>query len=320
MRPQVALPAILIAVLLGAFALAGCGGGGTDDASASELIQQTFGNDAQLKSGRIGLGVNADLRSGSVQGSVNARFAQGEPGQLPKLDGTLKLDSGNAGTIQAGAVSLGDKGYITVGGQAFAVPEADWKTFTSGYLSDQKASDKQRAAQPTLSSLGIHPDAWLVDPRKDGEGEIAGEKTIHITAGVDVPKMLQDVSKVAKKTGARDQISALGAGIKSADVQIDTGADDHRLRQLDVHLVLDTGTLDLRVTYSDLDQPQAIEAPKDARPLSELTAVLQQALGTGGGGTSTTPQGSGGNNAQYLDCLQKAGEDVAKVQTCAKYL
>jgi hypothetical protein len=320
MRPQVALPSILIAVLLGAFALAGCGGGGGDDASASDLIQQTFGNDAQLKSGRIGLGLNADLESGSVQASVNARFSQGQAGQLPKLDGTLKLDSGNAGTIQAGAISLGDKGYITVGGQAFEVPAADWKTFTDGYLADQKTSDKQRSAQPTLSSLGIHPQQWLIDPKKDGEGEIAGDKTIHMTADVDVAKMLEDIAKVAEKTGASDQVSALGTGIKSATVQIDTGADDHRLRQLQIHMVLNTGTLDLRVTYSDLDQPQTITAPKDAHPMSDLTTALQQALGTGSGGTSTTPQGSGGNNARYLECLQQAGEDVAKVQACAKYL
>jgi hypothetical protein len=318
MRPQVALPAILVAVLLGAFALAGCGGGGKDDASASQLIQQTFGNDAQLKSGRIGLGLNADLQSSSVQASVDARFSQGQPGQLPKLDGTLKLDSGDAGTIQAGAISLGDKGYVTVGGQAFEVPAADWKRFTDGYVADQRKSDKQRASQPTLGALGIHPEQWLVDPRKDGEGEIGGEKTIHLTAGVDVAKMLQDVSKVADKTGAGSQVSALGTGIKSADVQIDTGADDHRLRQLLIHLVVAGGTVDLRVTYSDLDQPQTIEAPANPRPLSELTDAL--AAATGGGGTSTTPQGSTGNNARYLECLQQAGQDVAKVQACAKYL
>jgi hypothetical protein len=320
MRPQVALPSILVAVLLGAFALVGCGGGGGDDASASDLIQQTFGNDAQLKSGRVGLGLNADLRSGSVQASVDARFSQGQPGQLPKLDGTLKLDSGTAGTLQAGAISLGDKGYVTVAGQAFAVPDADWKTFTDGYVADQKQTDRKRAAQPTLGALGIHPDQWLIDPKKDGESEIGGDKTTHITAGVDVPKMLQDVAKVARKTGASGQISAMGTNIKSAGVQIDTGKDDHRLRQLQIHLVLDTGTVDLRVTYTDLDQPQDIQAPKDARPLSDLTSLLSQAAGANGsGGTTTTPQGTG-NNAKYLQCLQQAGQDVAKVQACAKYL
>jgi len=320
MRPQVALPSILIAVLLGVFALAGCGGGGGDDASASELIKQTFGNDAQLKSGRIGLGLNADLKSGSVQASVDARFSQGTSGQLPLLDGTLKLDSGNAGTIEAGAISLGDKGYITVGGQAFAVPAADWENFVEGYLADQKEADKERASQATLSSLGIHPEQWLVDPKKAGDGEIAGEKTIHLTAGVDVAKMVADVAKVAKKSGASNQISALGTGIKSASVEIDTGADDHRLRQLQIHMELNSGTLDLRITYSDLDQPQEITAPKDARPMAELTQALQQALGTGADGTSTTPQGAGGNDAKYLECLQAAGDDVAKVQDCAKYL
>ncbi len=319
MRPQVALPSLLIVVLLGALALVGCGsGGGGEDASASQLIQDTFGNDAQLKSGRIGLGLDAELQSGSVQASVDARFAQSEPGKLPKLAGTLKLDSGS-GTIQAGAISTGDHGFVTVGGQAYAVPDGDWSSFTKGYLADQKKTDQQRASQPSLSALGIHPQQWLVDPKKAGDSEVNGEKTIHLTADVDVAKMLADVAKVAKKSGASQQIDALGTGIKSASVQIDTGADDHRLRQLQIHLVLNSGSVDLRLTYSDLDQPQTIDAPKDARPLSELTDALSAALGSGAGGSSTTPQ-SGGNNARYLQCLQQAGQDVAKVQDCARYL
>ena len=192
MRPQVALPSILVAVLLGAFALVGCGGGGADDASASDLIQQTFGNDAQLKSGRIGLGLDAELKSGSVQASIDARFAQGQTGQLPKLDGTLKLDSGSSGTIQAGAISTGDHGWITVAGQAYAVPDATWKKFTQGYLADQKQTGKTHAAQPTLSALGIRPQDWLVNPKKAGDSEVNGEQTIHITSGVDVPDVFPD--------------------------------------------------------------------------------------------------------------------------------
>jgi hypothetical protein len=317
MRPQVALPSILVALVLGVFVLAGCGGGddGGSSESASELIQQTFGNDAQLKSGRIGLALDAQLQSGSVQASVDARFTQAPAGQLPKLAGTLKLDTGT-GLIQAGAISTGDQGWITVGGQAFSVPAGDWTNFTKGYLSDTKKTQEKKAAQPTLSALGIHPEKWLVDPQKAGESEVNGEKTVHLTSKVDVPKMLQDIATVARKSGAASQVSALGTGVKSADVQIDTGQDDHRLRQLRIHLVLNTGTLDLRISYSDLDQPQEITAPKDAKPLSDLTSALQQAAGTG---TSTTPQ-TGGSSAKYAQCLQSAGQDVAKIQACAKYL
>ncbi len=321
MRPQVALPSILIAVLLGVFVLAGCGGG--DDGSsesASELIKQTFGNDAQLKSGRIGLGMDAELKSGTVQASIDARFAQGDSGQLPKLDGTLKLDSGTSGTLQAGAISTGDKGYVTVAGQAFEIPASEWRSFTDGYLSDQKETDQKRASSPSLTALGIHPEQWLTDPQKAGEGEVGGDKTIHITSGVDVPKMLADVAKVASKTSAGTQLTSLGADIKSATVEIDTGADDQRLRRLAIHMVLSSGTLDLRISYSDLDQPQTIDTPKDAKPLSDLTDALAAATGSTGTGTSTTPQASGSNNAKYLECLQAAGQDVAKVQACAKYL
>ena len=225
MRPQVALPSILIAILLGAFALAGCGGGDAgDDASASELIQQTFGNAAQLKSGRIGLGLDAELKSGSVQASVDARFAQSEPGQLPRLAGTLKLDSGT-GTLQAGAISTGDQGYITVAGQAFAVPDSDWKTFTQGYLADQKKTDQQRAAQPTLSSLGVHPRAVAHRPAQGRRGRDRRRED-------DPPdrrrRRAQDARRTSPRSRARPapagQLSALGTDITSAGVQIDTGS------------------------------------------------------------------------------------------------
>jgi len=310
MRPQVALPTIMVALLL---VLAGCGG---SSPSAQDLIRDTFANDAQVKSGRIGLGLDAKLKTGEVQATVDARFAEGASSGLPKLDGTLTLVSGGQ-TIKAGAISTGDRGWITVAGQAFTVPAADWKQFTDGYVADQKATDQRRASQPTLSALGVHPQQWLIDPRKDGDGDVDGTKTIHLTAGVDVPKMLADVAKIGKQANASDQVTALGAQVKSASVEVDTGADDHRLRRLVVHLKLSNGTVDLRVSYGDLDEPQTIAAPKDARPLSDLTAALS-GDGSDAGAGEAAP--SGGNDQRYLDCGQAAGSDVAKLQTCSKYL
>jgi hypothetical protein len=313
MRPQVALRAVLAVVLAGALALAGCGGDDASDKSASELIEATFSSDQPVESGRLQLGVRADLaESGSLEGTLTARFAQGGEGQLPKLDGQLSLVT-DGGSLEAGAISTGDKGYLVVAGQAYEVPASDWERITKAYTASERETDKRRRAQPTLDQLGIDPRRWLVDPRKDGEGDVEGAETIHLTAGVDVPRMLADVTKLAQGNDISEQLGAedaeqLEKAVRSARVEIDTGKEDERLRRLVVRLELSAGTLELSLRYSELDEPQEIRAPEGARPLSELTETLERAAGAAGA------------DDPYTKCLQEAGADLAKVQKCAKHL
>ena len=95
---------------------------------------------------------------------------------------------------------------------------------------------------------------------------------------------------------------------------------------------LSTGTLDFELTIADLNEPQTVEAPKNARPLSELTQLIAggatgdtstgsgSSSGTGssaGSGTGSTGSGTADSSSQYLDCISKAGSDVAEIQKCA---
>lgn len=311
MRPQVALRSVFLVVVCGALALAGCGGA---DRSASELIQQTFGSDRPVDSGRLSVGLQTDLKdSGAIDLKVSARFAQGGEGQLPKFDGTLALVT-DSGSLEAGAISTGDRGYLVVAGQPYEVSAADWKRFTKGYAESERETDEDLARQPTLGSLGIHPEDWLVDPEKDGEREVGGVETIHLTAGVDVAKMLDDVVKIAERNGVGESFGAkdaeqLEGAVRAASVEVDTGKDDERLRRLVVHLELTTGTVDLSLEYADLGEPQQIAAPRGARPISELTEALSAAGG----------QPAGGGD-EYAQCMREAAGDVAKLQDCARYL
>ena len=165
MRPQVALRVVLAAVLAGVLAIAGCGGDDASDRSAAELIESTFSSDQPVESGRLQIGVRADLaESGSLEGTLTARFAQADEGQLPKLDGTLSLVT-DGGSLEGGAISTGDAGYVIVAGQAYEVPAGDWRQITKSYTASERETDRRRRAQPTLASLGIDPRRWLVDPR-----------------------------------------------------------------------------------------------------------------------------------------------------------
>jgi hypothetical protein len=338
MRPQVALLWILVAVV-GAFALAGCGGGdagssGASSASPATLIQQTFGSDQAVRSGRITFAAKgAAGSSGDFDFKLSAKFDQGAKDQLPKLDGELSLKS-SGGSLQAGAISTGTKGFLTVAGTAYAVSDKDYASFTKSYLGDQQKTAKAKGSRPTLGALGIHPENWLKDPKTVGERSIGGAPTVHLTAGVDVPKMLADVKTIVARNNLSSQLSAadidqLGTSVKSATVDIDTGTEDHRLRRLVIHLTLATGAIDLALQYDDLDQPQAIVAPKDARSINDLTQALGQLSSQASGGTATTPgttippAGTSGMTQQeqkYADCLKAAGTDLTKVQACAKYL
>jgi hypothetical protein len=333
MRPQVALLPILVAVLVGAFVLTGCGGGSssstTTSASPATLIQQTFGSGQAVKSGRITLAAKGAAEgSGDFDFKLSAKFDQADADQLPKLDGTLSLTS-SGGSLQAGAISTGTKGFLTVAGTAYQVSDADFASFTKSYLGDQKQTATKATKRPTLGALGIHPENWLRNPKEVGERTIGTAPTVHLTAGVDVAKMLADVKTIVAKNDLSSQLSAsdvdqLGASVKSATVDVDTGTKDHRLRRLVIHLGLASGSIDLTLQYDDLDRPQAIVAPQNARPITDLTTALQQLSGSGTATTTTPQAGTSGSATEqgkkYAACLKAAASDLAKVQACAKYL
>lgn len=134
-----------------------------------------------------------------------------------------------------------------------------------------------------------------------------------------------------------------------------TGTGDKTLRRLQVGLTVPlSGSLStllgksagisLSLQYSNLNQPQTITAPSKVEAYSlfsaKLTSLLRSIAGgvtsgtlggtgsSGTGGTSTGSTGSsstGGSGASgattaYSQCLQKAGQDIAKMQQCASKL
>jgi len=99
---------------------------------------------------------------------------------------------------------------------------------------------------------------------------------------------------------------------------------------------IQSGSIEFKVEFADVNGDQQIEAPAHARSLSSLTRSLGGSgalpgLGGGnggsGGGTSTTPSvpdnASPGtqNFKDYADCLDKARpEDTDALQRCADLL
>jgi len=333
---------------------AGCGSSDGGDASTTTLLKDTFSGGKAVKSGQldVSLGFQAQglpTLTGPVAFKLAGPFASQGAGKLPKFDFDLDIAAGGQ-TIQAGAVSMGDSGYVKFGGRAYALDKALFDQFRTGYEKSQQAS-KSKEAGPSFKALGVTPSAWLKDARKVGSADVGGTSTFHITAGVDVPRFLSDVNRLLAKAqnlgvaasqgvpqGLSPQVqSTIKRSVKSAQVDVYTGKDDHALRRLalSVSLVvpkdaqktaggMKSGELRFNLTIAGLNTDQSVKAPSGARPFSELQTALAALQGGGATTTpSTTPpagttaQPSAGAPSAYLDCVQKAGTNIAEVQKCA---
>lgn len=343
-RPRTVLAALLAAALLLA-ALAGCGGG-DDEASTStpvdQLLRDTFAGDKDVRSGKLAMSLRIDAEGSSqLQGPVTVRIdgpfeSQGK-GRLPKLG----LDASVEGTGQdlaGGFTSTGDKGFLSFQGADYAIPDASFAELRRGFERSQAQAEDRQGGQ-SLAALGIDPRRWLVDARTAGEAQVGDTDTIRITAGVDVPRLLDDVERLLQRAGplagpdgqslprqlSEERKQALAEAIERLRVEIYTGKDDRILRRM----VVDAGvrppqggasgarsaTLHLDVALTDLNESQDIAAPTDARPLSELTQSL------GGLGASGADGGAGGANLdRYSKCIEDAGNDAGKARKCADLL
>jgi hypothetical protein len=360
-------------------AVAGCSGGG-GGADANKLIKEAFSSD--IDSGKVAMNVSANLRglpeaSGPVSIKVNGPFDGlkekiKDTNRLPRVAFTLALGASGQ-NFSGGFISTGDKAFVGVQGTSYVLSRDDFTRLKNQLESAQARGDK--SGQPDLSTLGVHPQDWLKNPKDKGTEDVAGTKTDHIAADVDVSKMLDDVDGLLKrlKTSTQAGLTAkqraqlpgrippdtkkqIVSSVKEATFDVFSGKDDKTLRKLQVHLSFDIpqslrarlqglqgGDIDFTLQLSEVNQPQTVTAPKNARPFSEL----QQQLGSGalgnlgagssGGGSSSGSGSSSGTSSgggtssnalsgvdpklarRYLKCVESA-KSRAALKGCAKIL
>jgi hypothetical protein len=343
----------LLALALAALGVSACGGsgnsggGGTTDAKT--LLTQTFTGTHAIKSGKANLDVKVTATgdpsiSGPIELKVAGPFQTAGNDQLPKFD--LALDIGAQGQgFKAGLTSTSDQLFVKFGGTAYEVPATLVAQMKKSFTQSQQSSKSGMS----LGSLGIDPIKWLKDPTVTGTETVGGVETEHITAGVDVSALLDDLDNVLGKikgqlpagvTGTQipDKIPAdtrtkIQDAVKSATVEIWTGKDDKTLRKLTLKLGVEPPksasgprTLDIAISFElqDLNQPQTITAPTATHPLSELLGQLQGLLGGALGGSALGGSSGSGSSSpnidKYTKCLQDAQGDVTKAQACASLL
>ena len=354
----VALLAAALALGLAALVVAGCGIGGDD---ADGVLKDTFSGSKSVKSGNVELDLTFTGKGGGSpsQGPVTLELAgpfqsQGAK-EIPKFD--LDATVGAGGDQRSvGAISTGDKGFVKVDEDTYAVSSKLFEQFKTGFRQSQSEAGKDKD-RTSLGALGIDPLKWLKDSKVEDDEQIGGVETKHVTAGVDVGKLVDDVNKVleeARKGGGQarqlptqgftdDQKKQFEDAVKDARFDVWSGKDDKILRRLALKLDIEapkgktgpggvsSGTLDFTLTLTALNEAQKIVEPTKARPFGELEKMVEGLLGQlgglGGGGSGGSGSGAPGSAAKpdprakkYLNCLSKAAGDVPKAQKCAELL
>jgi hypothetical protein len=297
--------------------------------------------------------------------SLAGPFQSQGTNQIPKFDLDLKIGA-QGQNFTAGAISTGDKGYIKLQGNTYAVSDQVFNSFKQGFQRSQ-AQQNGTKRNPSFSALGVNPKDWLKSPQNKGDTDVAGTTTIHIASGVDVSKLLDGISQLLSKAGSLGvsqtqrlpttltaaQKKKVQDAIQDPTFDVYTGKSDKIVRRITINLKFKVpqssqqrangikgGQIAIDVKLADLNQPQTITAPANAKPFSDLSSALRglgplgALSGAGGtgptGGTGSTGTGSTGGTGStsgssakiqaYAQCVQQAGSDVAKAQGCAKLL
>lgn len=341
-------------------AIAACGSSG-NSGDARSLLRQTFSGSHSINSGNldVSLTVNPSGSStitGPITLSFGGPFASLGSGKLPKSNFTISISAlGKTGSLAI--LSTGSAGYVTLSGTSYQLPATTFQQLESSFSS--LTSSSSGSGSGSLSKLGIDPLHWLTNPKVAGDETVAGARTTHIRAGINVQALLGDLNTFL---GRASSLGISGAGklpssisattreriaseVRQPRVDVWTGTSDKTLRKLAISLVLPvTGQLSsllgglssaqvgLTMQYADLNKPQTIVPPSSVAPygqfqaklkslLSAVSSTIGSSLGTtGSAGSGSSSQSSSSALGKYSQCLQTAGNDITKAQECASLL
>jgi hypothetical protein len=300
---SVLLAVVLALTALTALSACGTSSSSNSSASAQKLLDQTFTGSHPITSGVVQLSISlspsgSSLLSGPISLSFGGPFQSRGSGQLPASDFTASVSAlGEHGSL--GIISTGSAGYVTLSGVGYRLPPASFKRLETGFAGLGGSGSASGAGG--IAKLGIEPLTWLHDPTVIGTETVGGVQTTEIRAGVDVEKLLSNLSTLLSKASgigikgigklptsiSPASAAKLAGEVKHPTVEIWTANSDKTLRKLQVQLTLPlTGKLSselggvtslgitLTLAYTQLGQPQAISAPTSIQPYPQLTKKL----------------------------------------------
>jgi hypothetical protein len=369
--PRVRRAAVLLSLLV--LALVSCGGG-DDGEGVEDILDQAFRQ--EISSADLQVEAELDLNGGEgdsrpVRIEATGPFRTNE-NRIPSVDIDLRIGSDGAGqTIQTGFLSTGDRAFVKFQDVYYEQPRAQVRR-----ANRQIAKNSRRRS--SLRSLGLDPRSWLGEATDEGGEEVAGVETRHVAGTLAVEPFMRNLNEFVRRSGSAiggatgqsvpeplsaEDIRRVGEVVRDPSFDIYVGDDDDIIRRVSGRIEfevpeasrdsfggLESGTFTFSVELRDVNGDQEIEAPANARPLSDLTESLgagtlglgtqepesgsggQAPAGEGdapdaGSGQEVTPSDDGDGSPEadafraYEECLDKARpEDTEALQDCADLL
>lgn len=311
--------AVLLTALLASLPLAlGACGGGDGEQDAEALLDRAFSREIPSADVEI----EAELGVDGVQGleqpiriSASGPYIDSEK-TLPKLDMDVEVSGQGGGqAVQLGLLSTGRRMFVQFGGSYFEQPAEQ-----VAQANRRLARDRDREGG-SLSDLGLDPREWVVDASVEGEEEVGGAATEHVSGRLDVEAVVTDINDLVEQSAAsvsgeqavrqlrpRD-IERLSRTVENPTFDVYVGKDDGILRRISLRLDMEVpegergdvgGATGAAIRFSaqlgDIGGDQAVRAPRTSSPISVLTQQLGGLSGlagglAGGGGGTTTPGG-----------------------------
>ncbi len=292
-------------------AASGCG----SEEEATELLDRAFVT--PIGSADVALDTSLEINGVSqleqpVRVQIRGPYRSGSNRTIPAVDLAVNF-SGSGQNFAAGLVSTGKNAWVELLGQAYEVgPQQVQKA------NRQIAAGAGRRQSRSLKDFGVDPRRWLEDPSVEGDEEIAGAQTQHVSAGINIGRMLEDLNTVGQRASgqvgggaAPRQLSAeqrerIERIVQDPEFDVYVG-EDNRVRRLSTVLDLEvpeedqlasggakSGKISFSAEFSNVGSPQPITPPQQARPITELTSLLAQLFGggaAGGAGGGAVPGG-----------------------------
>jgi hypothetical protein len=331
---------VLLPALLAGALLAGCGD--DDDTSVTELLDKAFAS--SIGSADVKLDIQVELDGvdelqDPIEINLTGPYDSTGDAQIPSVDWDITVQAQNQ-SFNANLTSTGDRAFIGFQGTDYEVdPNA------VAELNKQVAASRKRENGRDLSDFGVTARDWVTDANEDGDEDVAGVETTHVSGKLDVARMLDDLNTVveeAAKLGGQvgqqapselteEQQKQVEEVVRDPSFDVYVGKDDGKIHRLSADVEfevpedsrdqvggLEGGRVSFTIEFANIGAAKPIEAPDDARPIDELTQQLQGLLG-GALGSATPPSGeeptppSGGAEAPQSDPeKRRAYEDCVK--------
>ena len=308
---------LVFLLLLASCVLAACGGEDDTD-SVENLLDRAFSQ--EIRSADLRLEAEVEMTGvldEPIRIEAEGPFRTNED-KLPSADIELRIGSDGGGqTVTSGVLTTGDRAFVKFQDVYYEQPPERVREANEAIRQNSDGGGDR-----TLSELGLDPRSWLAEAEQEGDAEVAGVETRHVSGTLDVESLMRNLNGFVERSGSAlggaagqappprlsdADVRELTEAVKDPSFDIYVGKEDDIIRRVSGRVEfeipkrsraglggLDGGSIVFSVEFRDVNGDQEIEAPASARPLSDLT----ESLGAGGlpgglGGEGEEPEAPG---------------------------